>query len=636
LPHWEQQGATYFVTFRLADSLPKAVLEEYEAEREAALIRARQEGAILTDEELQRLDWLLSERIQQYLDTGAGRCSLGQPAIAALVANALRHFNGTRYRLFAWCIMPNHVHVVFQPLGDYKLQEILRSWKGFTSKEANRLLGTHGTFWEHEYYDHLIRDEADFRRIVEYVLNNPPKAGLEGWQWVEVYEWPSEAMGAGRSADVLIGRAGSNTALPALADWKVGGTPRPTEADAAFPAPADWKVGGTPRPTEADAAFPAPADWKVGGTPPAPVGVPTGVTGITESEPDDDQLRAWAREGRVLVSVIFWTGMIRELENLPRVIDLVALTRMKGGLALTLPALEYQPEGPLELLRIPLDRGGVFPHLELMLASCGLGATIESRMPEGWLAQYLLATNAAFDRLGVPLAWRPKGWWATMDAEMRPLPKPRLPITPKFQAHAPFLQLRYQSPGGQQAPAPASARAVGSAAPPAAARHPGLKRQLGDWVREHGLRAMLAPYRPYEFFAPGPLRKEVIEALRGAGLRYWFSKAGFGRPPTILYQDADVIALNYTVGHWDGWTPFETINSVADLRHAERRLLATKRPGWLVGTLDTCLWAFTGPIWERASGLRAIADFVARGGDSKRLINVTPGVIARYARLLQQ
>ncbi len=395
----------------------------------------------------------------------------------------------------------------------------------------------------------------------------------------------------------------------------------------AVPLLASGDAGGTP---------PAPADWKVGGTPPASANGGAGVTGIIESEPDDEQLRAWAREGRVLVSVIFWTGMIRELENLPRVIDLVALTRMKGGLALTLPALEYQPEGPLELLRVPLERGGVFPHLELLLASCGLGATIESRMPEGWLAQYLLATNAAFDRLGIPSAWRPQGWWATMDAEMRPLPKPRLPITPKFQARAPFLQLRYQSPGGQQAPAPASsAPAGGTTGLSTAARRPGFKRQMGDWVREHGLRAILAPYRPYEFFAPGPLRKEVIEALRGAGLRYWFSKAGFGHPPTILYQDADVIALNYTVGQWDGWTPFETINSVADLRHAERRLLAAKRPGWLVGTLDTCLWAFTGPIWERAPGLRAIADFVARGGDSRRLINVTPGVIARYARLLQ-
>jgi hypothetical protein len=113
-----------------------------------------------------------------------------------------------------------------------------------------------------------------------------------------------------------------------------------------------------------------------------------------------------------------------------------------------------------------------------------------------------------------------------------------------------------------------------------------------------------------------------------------FSKAGFGQAPTVLYQDQNFIALNYTVGQWDGWTPFETINSLQDLRLAERKLLGLKRPGWLVGTLDTCLWAFTGTIWERAKDLHAMADFIACGGDSGRLINVLPGVIARYARVI--
>jgi hypothetical protein len=356
-------------------------------------------------------------------------------------------------------------------------------------------------------------------------------------------------------------------------------------------------------------------------------------------EPGDEQLRTWAREGRVLVSVIFWTGMIREVENLYRIVDLVALTRMKGGLALTIPALEYQPEAPLELLRTPLERGGVFPHLEMLLASCGMGASIESRMPEGRLAEHLRAAQCALDRLGVPAEWRPQGWWATMDPIMQPVAQPRLPLTPSIQPRKPFLQLRYQSPAVQGTPKPPPAlededRALDTASPAAPARRPSMRRRAGNWVREHGLRSLLAPYRPYEFFTPGPIRPEVVEAVRGAGLRYMFSKAGFGLPPTVLHQDAEFIALNYTVGQWDGWTPFETINTVHDLRQAERHLLGAKRPGWLVGTLDTCLWAFTGPIWERAAGLHAIATFVARGGDSGRLINVTPGVVARYARLL--
>jgi hypothetical protein len=359
---------------------------------------------------------------------------------------------------------------------------------------------------------------------------------------------------------------------------------------------------------------------------------------LDDSEPTDAQLRAWVREGRVLTSVIFWTGMLRELENLPRVLDLVALSQMKGGLALTVPTMEYQPEA-LELLRVPLERGGVFPHLEILLASCGLGAAIESRLPAGRLSAYLQASNAAMERLGIPVEWRPQGWWATMDPEMLPLPRPKLPIIPKVQARQPFLQLRYHAPAAQvMAPLPLleeSDKATTSPTTHPPTRRNGMQRRLGDWARKHGLRAMLAPYRPYEFYAPGPIRKEIIDAVSGAGLRYMLSKAGFGHPPTVLYQDANVVALNYTVGHWDGWTPFETIHAVDDLRRAERIFLRSRRPGWLVGQLDTCLWAFTGPIWAQAHRLRAIADFLARGGDSGRLINVTPRVVARYARVLK-
>jgi len=93
-------------------------------------------------------------------------------------------------------------------------------------------------------------------------------------------------------------------------------------------------------------------------------------------------------------------------------------------------------------------------------------------------------------------------------------------------------------------------------------------------------------------------------------------------------------AINYTVGRWDGWTPFVTVSTLSDLAQAERRLLRNGRPGWLAGTIDTCLWAFTGPIWERAAKLKAISDWTAAGGSSGRLINVTPRTLARYATVL--
>ena len=119
--------------------------------------------------------------------------------VAVVVSNALLHFDELRYSLAAWCVMPNHVHVVVKPFSGVtttagtavplaELPEILHSWKSFTAKEANKLLRRSGEFWQTEYYDHLIRNESDFRHAVRYVLNNPIKAGLKNWKWVGLTE----------------------------------------------------------------------------------------------------------------------------------------------------------------------------------------------------------------------------------------------------------------------------------------------------------------------------------------------------------------------------------------------------------------------------------------------------------------
>ncbi len=182
LPHWETEGGVYFVTFRLADSLLRSVVEEYRVKRQQILDRAKRQE--LSSAERKRLARLFSERIDAYLDAGSGQCYLARPEIASVIANALRHFDQQRYRLFAWCIMPNHVHVVFRPLPGHELAAILHSWKSFTAKAANSVLDRKGSFWEREYYDHLIRDEDEFQWIVEYVLDNPKKANLRDWEWV--------------------------------------------------------------------------------------------------------------------------------------------------------------------------------------------------------------------------------------------------------------------------------------------------------------------------------------------------------------------------------------------------------------------------------------------------------------------
>jgi hypothetical protein len=183
LPHWQAEDATYFVTFRMGDSLPGPVLESFRFERRHMLLTAERQGRQLSVAELKRLDELFSERIEAYLDSGCGACHLAKPQIADMVAGALQFFEGQRYLQFAWSVMPNHVHSVFRPLPNWPLEKIMHSWKSYTAKEADKILNRTGDFWEPEYFDHLIRSEEEFYRYIEYVASNPIRAGLKGWKW---------------------------------------------------------------------------------------------------------------------------------------------------------------------------------------------------------------------------------------------------------------------------------------------------------------------------------------------------------------------------------------------------------------------------------------------------------------------
>jgi REP element-mobilizing transposase RayT len=163
LPHFDSPEAVQFVTFRLTDSLPRAVAEA-----------------------LGQLPNSLAETDHR-LDAGLGSCWLGQPPIAEVVEDAILHFDALRYRLLAWCIMPNHVHVVVEPTDGYALGGIIHSWKSFSAKYANRILDRSGAFWHRDYFDRFIRDEGHLARTIAYVENNPVKAGLvslpDAWRW---------------------------------------------------------------------------------------------------------------------------------------------------------------------------------------------------------------------------------------------------------------------------------------------------------------------------------------------------------------------------------------------------------------------------------------------------------------------
>jgi valyl-tRNA synthetase len=164
--------------------MPVKVLEQWRVEREKIVHNSTSQGRELTLQEQQELVRLYSDKVESYLNAGHGRCYLRESKIAELVANTFKHFDGERYDLIAWAIMPNHIHVVLIPREGVELSEILHSWKSYTATQANKLLNRTGDFWHSEYYDHLIRDEEDFAHQVNYVLSNPIKAGLENWPWV--------------------------------------------------------------------------------------------------------------------------------------------------------------------------------------------------------------------------------------------------------------------------------------------------------------------------------------------------------------------------------------------------------------------------------------------------------------------
>lgn len=170
LPHWRQEGVTYFVTFRLADSIPKATLSLWIREREDWLLRHPEPRSEALRREYHRL---FVERFHKWLDAGYGSCVLGEPAVRKIVADAIRHFEGERYLLREWIVMPNHVHVVVSPMVGHDLSEIAHSWKSFAANQINRLLSRTEKLWQKEPFDHIVRGPDELERIEQYIHDNP-------------------------------------------------------------------------------------------------------------------------------------------------------------------------------------------------------------------------------------------------------------------------------------------------------------------------------------------------------------------------------------------------------------------------------------------------------------------------------
>jgi carbamoylphosphate synthase large subunit/REP element-mobilizing transposase RayT len=181
LPHWEQEGATYFVTIRLADAVPVALAAQWRDELATWRQFHPEPWDAETVAEYRRR--FLQTR-EDWLDEGHGSCLLREPNFARIVAEALRYFDDQRYYLDAFVVMPNHFHVLVQPLPGMNLRDIVRSWKSYTARQINKGLDRSGTLWMQESFDRIVRDWDSLVRCREYIARNPEKARLRQDQYV--------------------------------------------------------------------------------------------------------------------------------------------------------------------------------------------------------------------------------------------------------------------------------------------------------------------------------------------------------------------------------------------------------------------------------------------------------------------
>ncbi len=187
LPHRDQSNALTFVTFRLADSMPKEILELWQSEvrdwlnRNGLALRSVNdvlESNTVPAETKRLLRKHRDRRWHDHLDACHGECLLRQPAVAAEVAKSILHFDGQRYDVERFVIMPNHVHVLIQVKTGFDLRKQFREIQRYSARQINKLLGRGGDLWQGEPFDHVVRSGEQFQYLQKYILENPKKAKL--------------------------------------------------------------------------------------------------------------------------------------------------------------------------------------------------------------------------------------------------------------------------------------------------------------------------------------------------------------------------------------------------------------------------------------------------------------------------
>ena len=181
MPHWRFEGACYFTTFRLNDSIPATSVKELNAELKVWKERIAACGGKLSEDA--NLEWTKFQRsrllkLEMLTDQGHGECLFRDSKWRSIVADALHHFQAIRCEMLAFVIMPNHVHALCRPMGSHKLENLTGSWKRHSAERINHALGKRGALWQQETFDRIIRDSEHYQRVVRYIARNPIKAHI--------------------------------------------------------------------------------------------------------------------------------------------------------------------------------------------------------------------------------------------------------------------------------------------------------------------------------------------------------------------------------------------------------------------------------------------------------------------------
>jgi len=175
LPHWSQGEVFQFVTWSLGDALPSEKRRQIVVERRD-WVRAHPKP--WTPKEEMEYGELFSERVEGWLDRGGGACVLKRPEASECVARTLEYFDGERYALKAYVVMPNHVHVLVSPFAEWSLDRLVHSWKRFSTGRIRKVVGGEGRLWMPGYWDRMIRSVEHLEYVREYIRLNPMRAGL--------------------------------------------------------------------------------------------------------------------------------------------------------------------------------------------------------------------------------------------------------------------------------------------------------------------------------------------------------------------------------------------------------------------------------------------------------------------------